>query len=105
MSDEPTKKSETRAPANGTIRLVEAPTKPATDHPSRSCASCDNSFFPEADIDQGFCRLDPPKITVFLIPGSLAGQPPRDANVSNWPIVTKRQCCKTGYERKPDLTQ
>lgn len=90
------------------IKLAAAPL-PKFEHPHR-CATCDNSFFATNPADGkqsegGYCRLDPPKCTSFLVPPAVQGGQPRDLSVGAWPIVFKNQFCTSGYRRKAELTQ
>lgn len=92
---------ETKKPS-GIIRPEADPAVPVKkpEHPDRACDTCDHSYFPHVNNDGGYCRLNPPRNQVFLVPPAIQGQAPRDLSVSTWPITYRTQFCGTGYRRK-----
>ncbi len=110
-SEEAPKKSSIIMPGQeGEQEAPPAQKRLPPDHPHRSCADCEHSFFPKNSAngqvsEGGFCRLKPPTPYTVLLPPQVQGGAPRDYTISVWPIVYQNQFCSEGFRRKSEQTQ
>lgn len=76
------------------------------------CDQCTAGLFPDKKGPLGFCRVDPPKHFMFMLPQQSAKM--NAANMlessmsiapqqfSSWPFVQRDQWCRSAFVRKED---